>query len=51
MYFLASNSRETVGAGVMVRPNSFVSFQYDASGVTTWFDVRCGGVGVRLAGR
>jgi len=50
-YFLATNGRETVGAGVMVRPNSFVSFQYDASGVTAWFDVRCGGVGVKLNGR
>lgn len=50
-YFLATNGKETVGAGVMVRPNSFVSFQYDASGVTAWFDVRCGGVGVKLGGR
>ena len=50
-YFFASNGKETVGAGVMVRPNSFVSFQYDASGVTAWFDVRCGGVGVKLKGR
>jgi len=50
-YFLATNGKETVGAGVMVRPNSFVCFQYDASGVTAWFDVRCGGVGVRLDGR
>lgn len=50
-YFLASNGNHTVGAGVMVQPNSFVSFQYDASGVTAWFDLRCGGVGVNLNGR
>lgn len=50
-YFIASNGIETTGCGVMVQPNSFVSFQYDASGVTAWFDVRCGGVGVQLNGR
>ena len=50
-YFMASNGRETVGCGVMVQPNSFVSFEYDASGVTAWFDVRCGGTGVELNGR
>jgi len=50
-YFMATNGKETVGCGVMVQPNSFVSFEYDASGVTAWFDVRCGGVGVVLDGR
>ncbi len=50
-YFLAHNGSETVGCGVMVQPNSFVSFQYDASGVTAWFDVRCGAKGVQLKGR
>lgn len=50
-YFLMSDGKETVGCGVMVQPNSFVSFQCDASGITAWFDVRCGGVGVRLNGR
>lgn len=50
-YFVATNGKETVGCGVMVQPNSFVSFEYDASGVTAWFDVRCGGVGVALNGR
>lgn len=50
-YFLAHNGEETTGCGVMVRPNSFVSFQYDPSGVTAWVDVRCGAVGVELGGR
>lgn len=50
-YFLATDGEETVGCGVMVQPNSFVSFTYDAGGVTAWFDVRCGGVGVQLDGR
>lgn len=50
-YFLANNGKETVGCGVMVQPNSFVSFQCDASGVTAWFDVRCGAKGVKLGGR
>lgn len=50
-YFLANNGRETVGCGVMVQPGSFVSFQCDASGVTAWFDVRCGARGVKLGGR
>lgn len=50
-YFLASNGKETTGCGVMVRPNSFVSFEYDASGVSAWFDVRCGAMGVELNGR
>lgn len=50
-YFLAGNGKETVGCGVMVQPNSFVSFEYDASGVTAWFDVRCGSIGVKLNGR
>lgn len=50
-YFLASDGEKTVGCGVMVRPSSYVCFQCDASGVTAWFDVRCGGVGVELDGR
>lgn len=51
LYFLATNGKETVGCGVMTQPNSFVSFEYDASGVTAWFDLRSGGVGVQLNGR
>ena len=50
-YFMADNGREVTGCGVMVQPNSFVCFEYDASGVCAWFDVRCGAVGVQLAGR
>lgn len=50
-YFLANSGDKTVGCGVMVQPNSFVSFQCDASGVTAWLDVRCGAVGVELGGR
>lgn len=50
-YFLVTNGKSTTGLGVMVRPNSFVCFEYDASGVTAWVDVRNGGKGVRLNGR
>ena len=50
-YFLASGGDVTVGCGVMVRPSSFVSFTCDVNGVTAWFDVRSGGVGVDLGGR
>ena len=51
-YFLsADESGETVGCGVKVRPASFVSFCRDASGISAWFDVRNGGVGVELNGR
>jgi alpha-galactosidase len=50
-YFLADFGSEIVGCGVMVRPNSFVSFECDSRGVTAWFDVRCGARGVQLGGR
>lgn len=50
-YFLASNGHNTVGCGVKTQPGSFVSFEYDASGVSCWFDVRCGDQGVELNGR
>ena len=50
-YVLANHEKETVGCGVMVQPNSFVSFQCDPRGVTAWFDVRCGAKGVKLEGR
>ena len=50
-YFLADTGKKIIGCGVMVQPKSFVSFQCDASGVTAWFDVRCGGIGVELGGR
>ncbi len=50
-YFLVNNGKATAGCGVMTGASSFVSFQYDASGVTAWVDVRCGGIGVDLSGR
>jgi len=50
-YFLANDGKDTVGCGVMVHPNSFVSFLYDPMGVTAYIDVRCGAVGVELSGR
>lgn len=50
-YFLVNNGSDTVGCGVKVRPNSFVSFEYDSSGVSAWFDVRCGAMGTHLDGR
>ena len=51
-YFLCTNNcGETAGCGVMVQPNSFVSFEYDSSGVCAWFDVRSGSHGVCLNGR
>ncbi len=50
-FFVSNNYGETTGCGVMVQPNSFVSFEYDSSGVTAWFDVRNGSEGVQLNGR
>ena len=50
-YFLVTNGSETVGCGVKVRPNSFVSFEYDTKGMSAWFDLRCGDSGVELNGR
>ena len=50
-YFIATDGTDTVGCGVMTRPASFVSFEYDASGVSGWFDVRNGDLGVHLNGR
>lgn len=50
-YFIVNNGKDNVGCGVMTGCSSFVSFQYDASGVSAWIDVRCGGVGVDLSGR
>jgi len=50
-YFMISDGNMTTGCGVKVRPNSFVSFEYDSSGVSAWFDVRCGAIGVELDGK
>ena len=50
-YFLASDGQAVTGYGVKVRPNGYVCFQYDASGITCHIDVRNGGKGVCLNGR
>ncbi|MBE6787484.1 MAG: alpha-galactosidase, partial [Ruminococcaceae bacterium] len=50
-YFFVSSKRETTGIGVEVGAHSFVSFEYDSSGVSAWVDVRCGAQGVWLDGR
>ncbi len=50
-YFFVEGEDEIAGCGVMVQPNSFVSFQCDTRGVTGWFDVRCGALGVQLGER
>lgn len=50
-YFIMTDGRHTDCAGVAVRPNSFVTFTCDGEGVTGFFDVRCGGTGVKLDGR
>ena len=59
-YILVSNGsdlekevggRFTEGFGVKVQPSSFVTWQYDAGGITMWADIRNGGEGVILSGR
>ncbi len=50
-YFLADFGKHISACGVKVRPNSFVTFECDARGVSVWFDVRCGAKGVELGGR
>ena len=59
-YLLVSNGsdrnpdvagRFTEGFGVKVQPNAIVTWQYDASGLTLWADIRNGGEGVLLGGR
>ncbi|MBQ0109254.1 MAG: alpha-galactosidase [Clostridiales bacterium] len=50
-YFAIKSEENIFCGGVKVRPNAFVSFECDARGITGWFDVRCGGVGVDLRGR
>ncbi len=46
-----TKGRYTEGFGVKVRPASFCSWQYDASGVTLHIDIRCGTKGVILGSR
>ena len=50
-YFIASEGKSHTGYGVKTGCNSFVSFQYDDSGITAWIDVRNGSFGVHLNGR
>ncbi len=50
-YFVVTDGQHTDACGVMVQPNSFVSFSIDSEGVNGWFDVRCGAKGVELDGR
>ncbi len=45
------SGRRTDAYGVSVQPNAFCFWQYDASGVTLWIDLRNGGCGVLLNGR
>ena len=49
-FFLYNDGKETVGAGVMTRPNAMCWWQTDEKGVTLALDVRCGGEGVQPAG-
>lgn len=50
-YFFVTDGIQTDAVGVKVQPNSFVSFEYDANGITAWVDLRCGAMGVELCGR
>ena len=50
-YFLAKQENCVRGYGVMTLPNALASWEYDDRGITLLLDVRCGGKGVRLAGR
>lgn len=50
-YFAATNRAETYCFGVQTQPNAFVSFTYDAGGITAKIDCRNGGCGVKLGGR
>ena len=50
-YFLAAAGDRVIGYGVKVRPSAMCFWQADTRGITLVLDVRCGGVGVDLAGR
>jgi alpha-galactosidase len=50
-YFLATNGRETHGAGVKTSAAAIAYWQVDPVGVTLWLDVRNGGGGVELGAR
>ncbi len=50
-YFLATDGNTHTCFGVKTQPACFVSFRYDASGLTALLDCRNGGSGVMLGGR
>lgn len=50
-YFMISDGKMHTGYGVETGCNSFVSFEFDDSGITAWIDVRNGSFGVHLGGR
>lgn len=50
-YFMVTDGKIHTGYGVETGCRSFVSFQYDDSGITAWIDVRSGSFGVHLNGR
>lgn len=50
-YFMATDKNESFCFGVKTGCNSFVSFRYDADGITALVDCRNGGNGVHLNGR
>ena len=50
-YFIATDKKSCFCLGVKTGCNSFVSFRYDANGITAIVDVRNGGNGVHLNGR
>ena len=50
-YFLAYDGQRTHGYGVKTQPGALCFWRVDASGVSLWLDVRCGGMGVELGGR
>ncbi|MBQ7117013.1 MAG: alpha-galactosidase [Clostridia bacterium] len=50
-YFIATDKKKCFCFGVKTGCNSFVSFRYDAKGITALVDVRNGGSGVHLGGR
>ena len=50
-YFIATNKSECFCFGVKTQAKAYVSFRYDANGITALLDVRNGGNGVHLEGR
>ncbi|MEZ0298655.1 MAG: hypothetical protein ACAI35_19580 [Candidatus Methylacidiphilales bacterium] len=50
-YFMATDTRDTVGIGVRTQPNALCFWRVDTQGVTLCLDVRNGGEGVFLGDR